>query len=487
MTLLTFKIPYPSRGAGSSRTSRRVSRKRGRVSLLEAKLFPLFQKGINYPYKLVHKGNNGLPVLHTLLSFLQVVVFEVLIRPDSSHSHDIEGSPQRLRALFADYASSVYAAARLGNGWVSANIGNELLFVFKPVNISDLGNKVRGSYIAYAFYRGENINIIFLALVYLVNKLLLYFFNLLKKKQQVLNIILNKGFIFKRGMPYGVFGKLFNILMGDINSSAGILMFEYFVYLHIACTVYFLSRRIAFEKIENCKSKDIVVSLKLRKGDIDMLLELGLGLCNILGYRLSKSCYWNNTVHIVKHKIMNILPVFTYKKSNNIGINLIGFGFSQRNRRGESLNKRGVDKGNLPLERKKKANEIDMKASCGFTGYYALLILISYLFELIKTNSIHRKLSAFYLLAFLINNRVVERTLGNINTDKVTHLRIYLLLLICVPLSCLPFDSGFKAKSTNRDLKGLRLTPYEALKLRKNEVFQSLGVYHDVKPFYKKY
>ncbi len=53
--------------------------------------------------------------------------------------------------------------------------------------------------------------------------------------------------------------------------------------------------------------------------------------------------------------------------------------------------------------------------------------------------------------------------------------------------SILPFDSGFLAKSTNRDLKGLRLTLFEALKLRPYKVFQSLGVYHDVKLFYNKY
>ena len=143
MILLFFKRPYPSRGTDSrARTSRRVIRKRGRVSLLEAKHFPLLQKGIYNPYKLVHKSNNGFSMLHTLLPFLQVVAFEILIRPNSSHSHNIEGSPQRLRAFFTDSAFFVYTASGLGNGWVCTNVGNELLFVFKPLYVSNLGNKI---------------------------------------------------------------------------------------------------------------------------------------------------------------------------------------------------------------------------------------------------------------------------------------------------------------------------------------------------------
>ncbi len=92
----------------------------------------------------------------------------------------------------------------------------------------------------------------------------------------------------------------------------------------------------------------------------------------------------------------------------------------------------------------------------------------------VKALSIHREIAFINQGKRRINNGEIKLIFGNINTDKkvrrkVLHITPHKSYLGC-PESGLLIDSGFQAKSTDRDLRDGGQTPFEALRLRKNGV-----------------
>ena len=107
----------------------------------------------------------------------------------------------------------------------------------------------------------------------------------------------------------------------------------------------------------------------------------------------------------------------------------------------------------------------------GFKGDNRVGVRFESFVEIIKSLCIHIKLTFTDNVHRAVNNRIIKLILRNINPDKVCkrfvfHVKPHLLYFLS-PKSYLPFDSGFEAKSTNRDFWDGGQTPFEALKLRK--------------------
>ena len=172
-----------------------------------------------------------------------------------------------------------------------------------------------------------------------------------------------------------------------------------------------------------------------------------------------------------------MVEIFSDKLSDKIGVNFISFSISEGDRFRELFNKLRIDKADIFFKSKDKTQEVNVVYSSRFKSDDRIIELMNDIFEVVKTVIIHMKFFLRNDVEILVNNRIMKRIFRNINADEVRKLffvhfvNLRMLLLKLVPKSNLPVNSGFKAKSTDRDLGDRGQTPLEALKLRNYEVF----------------
>ena len=115
-----------------------------------------------------------------------------------------------------------------------------------------------------------------------------------------------------------------------------------------------------------------------------------------------------------------------------------------------------------------------------FKGDNRIRKFFNNIFEIGKSFKIHREFVMFNRFKVMINNGKIKEIFRDVNTDKIIKFFVLVFihfvnllnnLLKLIPQSYLLVNSGLKAKSTNGDLGDRGQTPFEALKLRKNEVF----------------
>jgi len=436
--------------------------------------------------QLVTEGNHGFSVGHSLPSLFQVIGSEVLIAAHNSTCHEVETSPQRLRALLADSTSSI-PGTRLSDRRVNTCIGSQFPSVLKPAYILDCSQKMSRGDITDSFDGFEEFQVVFLVLLDFLDELPGNFLELLVEEPEHLHFMFDDQGIVGGGGTDGISGKFQELFSTErwFSSSCFELSEDG---LHSAWGG--LENRMGsgkfFKYREQEIGEDVAVSHQFREDHHQMLFELGLGSGNLLSEAFPHPGQGSQVIQLVRDEVRNRFQVFEQKPGDGEGINAVSFGIAQSDALRELFDEGWVDECHRVLVGNQEGQEVKVVTPSRLHTNQGVGIRANKLAEGSESFQVHIQLTFTEHLQRSINDYIVEPVPGNINAYEILP-GVFVhgqtsqkLFLVFRPKSCLPLDSGLLAKSTNRDFRDGEQTPLEALRLRIAMVLcPCLSLYHN--------
>jgi hypothetical protein len=379
------------------------------------------QKDIEYAQEFIGGSDNCLFMFHPLSSFSFVIDTEGLCIQDSTHSHAPNYSAQMSVAPFRDFKSALEFAG-LYDDWVKSCISNEFFMGAEDIGRLDFGRKISCAQLTDAGHRGKDIHLFRGNRIYFFDDFFgagfQYFFQL----EESFDTAFQDFFSVLVINTDCVVSNFDNYLSGDVDFSSA-LCGDFF---DDVCNPFFTQfsgdscRGNKQEEFKHGFREDIIFIVQFFKDVKSNLFNFSFEFGNFLGDFFSFSGKEFNRVSSLL--VFDFVGVFEEVGSDGLGVDFIGFGFSQGSRFSEVFNEQWIKQGDGVMVSHEEREDIDMVVTAGFDAdsdiFWAREVLQSSE-EFSETFFRLREIFSFYDLFFCVDDTEIECLKGDIYAGKI--------------------------------------------------------------------